>query len=860
MGGATAPVFNTASGSTLNFKGSVTATTTTLSLNAGSNSIFTGSGTITPTAAITFGNFQINSGITTTLAGNITVAGNWTNNSGTLSGGVNTVIFSGASKTIGGTGSTDFSNINIATGASTSLSRSERLIGAITLTGTGQFNTNNYLTLVSTSSGTASIGTLGTPANFTGNITMQRYVSGAMGYRYIGSAISGATLAGLTPEMELDGMTGGTYPTYWCNVYTYNEATAGAFANGWTAATNVTNLMNAGKGFAVYFYSINIPNTLDLTGAPNTGNQSLPVSYTSSANVDDGWNLVSNPYPSTIDWDAAVGWTRTNIQGNAYYAWNDAAQNYASYPAGGPGVNGGTNLIASSQGFTVKTNAAGPALNMTENVKVSTNPSPQFWKASGIADPYAIKLNLTSNANTYSDESVIRFMSGASNNKDLVYDADKLTGTNAASPYMATLSSDALALCVNSLPDLSGPVTIPVMIQAGAAGTYTIKVYLLNQFPAGSCLVLEDLITGSLTDIRTNPSYSFTMSTTSTPVKRFLLHVSPPQVIVQTNDISCNGMNNGSLIIKGNAGYTSWNYIVRDSANNIIASANNATQADTIKNLKVGKYTITSSDTSAYCNTKSSVISIHEPSPVSASVSGSNISCSGMNDGTLSANASGGSGIYFYSWSNGAATKQISDLSAGNYSLTVKDGNNCIAMVIDSVKEGTIVKAGFIMSDDTLYLNGTDSIQLTNGSIGANYFVWDLGDSASATTANTTHTYTTSGNYIVKLYAYNANGCIDSIQYNLVVLPSVPLLTKENKIENAVQVYCSDGNILINSDPRLTGKANIEVLNSMGQQVFAANSTIGMCKINISGYSAGIYFVCISTENDRFTKKVNYIK
>jgi fibronectin-binding autotransporter adhesin len=858
-------VFATASGCTLNFAKGFTNATTAVVLNSGSTSVFKGTASITPTAAITFGNLQINTGVAVTLAGNISVAGNWViNGTGSVDALTNTttITFNGASpQTVSGT-STDFYNINTATGANVTISSNQRLIVTLTLAGTGQFNANNHLTLVSTAANTANIATLSTPANFTGNITMQRYVSGAMGYRYIGSAISGATLSGLTPELEIDGMTGGTYPTYWCNVYTYNEPTAGAFSNGWTAGTNVTNAMTAGKGFATYFYSINVPVTLDLNGPVNKGNQTLPVTFTNNANVDDGWNLVSNPYPSSIDWDA-VGWTRTNIQGNTYYSWNDAAQNYASYPFGGPGVNSGTNIIASSQGFMVKTNAAGPVLNMTESVKSSTNSTPQFWKIAATPNPYAIRLKLSGNANTFTDESVVRFMTGALNTKDVDYDAVKLTSTNPASPYLATLSSDSLALCVNSLPDLMNDITIPIILQAGASGTYTLKVQLLNQFPASACLVLEDLSNGTLKDVKVDSTYTFTQTTTSTPVKRFLLHVSPPLLNVTAKDISCNGTNNGSLIINGN-GSASWNYTVRDSLNTIIATAANATKPDTIFNLGKGKYSITSSGTSSYCGTKSETVTIKQPRPMFASVIATDITCAGTNDGTVLANSTGGSGSYFYQWSNGGTTQQISNLTAGIYSVTVKDGNMCTTTSSSSVQEGTVVKAGFTVSSDTVYLYGVDSVQFSNTSTGANSFAWDFGDSATSFATGATHTYASLGNYIAKLYAYSANGCEDSTQYTIVVLQSVPLALKTSKVEDDFRVYTSDGSIFINHNSTTVDKMNIEVVNTMGQQLFVSDSNklqnSSTFKIDISSYSEGIYFVHIITDKDQFTKKINYTK
>jgi hypothetical protein len=110
-------VLSEVSGSTINFGGNYTVQTAAVTWTAGSTAVFTGSSTITPTTAITFANLQINSGATATLGGSISVTGNWTNNSGTLSGTANTVTFSSTSGTIGGTGATAFPTLSFASGA-----------------------------------------------------------------------------------------------------------------------------------------------------------------------------------------------------------------------------------------------------------------------------------------------------------------------------------------------------------------------------------------------------------------------------------------------------------------------------------------------------------------------------------------------------------------------------------------------------------------------------------------------------------------------------------------------------------------------------------------------------------------------
>ncbi len=131
------PVFTTNSGSIINFNGNLTIVSPALVLANGSNSNFTAASTITPTSALTFGNITINAAVTATLAGNISVTGDWINLSGTLTPGTNTVSFTGTgTQTITKAGATEtFYGLTVNT------------IGPLTLASTTDVNITNTLTM-----------------------------------------------------------------------------------------------------------------------------------------------------------------------------------------------------------------------------------------------------------------------------------------------------------------------------------------------------------------------------------------------------------------------------------------------------------------------------------------------------------------------------------------------------------------------------------------------------------------------------------------------------------------------------------------------------------------------------------------
>ena len=67
------------------------------------------------------------------------------------------------------------------------------------------------------------------------------------------------------------------------------------------------------------------------------------------------------------------------------------------------------------------------------------------------------------------------------------------------------------------------------------------------------------------------------------------------------------------------------------------------------------------------------------------------MSCSPGNDASIILQVSGGSPMYIFNWNTGPQTNSISGLSAGIYTVTVTDGNNCTAVGSWQVTSGMAV-------------------------------------------------------------------------------------------------------------------------------------------------------------------------
>ncbi len=278
--------------------------------------------------------------------------------------------------------------------------------------------------------------------------------------------------------------------------------------NAWHGlGTSTSNTLEETKGYMIY--APEASHTFTFAGAMNAGTFSPMVTFSGSGN-----NLVPNPYPSAIDWNAASGWSKINIA-NSVYVWPSGGSNYATFVSG-VANNGGSNIIPAGQSYFVKATGA-PTFTMTDAVRVHN--SHAFYKSNeNIAD--LLRVKATSNAMT--DESVVRFTDLATTNADSDYDAWKLYGTDGA-PQLYSVAADNEMLAINSLPTLNGYAKVPMNYESTFTGDVTLNFSELESFPSTLALKLEDKLTGQLINIRQQPAYTFAHQS-SNAKDRFVLH------------------------------------------------------------------------------------------------------------------------------------------------------------------------------------------------------------------------------------------------------------------------------------------------------------------------------------------------
>ncbi|MBP7496069.1 MAG: T9SS type A sorting domain-containing protein [Bacteroidales bacterium] len=403
------------------------------------------------------------------------------------------------------------------------------LKGILTLS-SGTLNTNNNLTLLSTAAQTALISGSGT-GNIIGNISVQRYIPGNSGYHYLSTPVTNATAGSLAAYGYGSPIWGQDYSTYTygpvSNIWRYDETnisekihSTGTIMNGWVSPAGANDFLNLLVGYTL---NINSGITAQLIGTAASGLYSINVTKTTSVNPDDdGWNLVGNPYPSPIDWDALNGWTKTNVN-NAIYMFKTSDRytgNYCSYINGVSCDGIISNIIPSMQAFWIKASADG-ILALDNRVRTEHLNTP-FYKKQDIQKPL-LRLSVKGVDNELiSDNTVVYFDKQASDNFDSNFDAVKLFNSNLTACNLFTLSGDNQKLSINSLNEINYNPIVQLNFTTDIYGYYILKVKDFLNFDFFNSIYLEDLSAHKFIKLNSQTEYKFLYNINEP--KQFVLH------------------------------------------------------------------------------------------------------------------------------------------------------------------------------------------------------------------------------------------------------------------------------------------------------------------------------------------------
>jgi len=263
----------------------------------------------------------------------------------------------------------------------------------------------------------------------------------------------------------------------------------------------------------------------------------------------------------------------------------------------------------------------------------------------------------------------------------------------------------------------------------------------------------------------------------------------------------------------------------------VTCSQSSVNNTYSLTNLSPGTYNVTIEDNNN-CPVSASFTITPPPPPITVSGLAAN--------NAIDITVSGGTPGYTYSWSNGAITQDLTNLSPGTYTVTVTDANNCTVTASYTIQNQNPPLSVTSAISPVLCAGGQDgSIIVTvaggNGPYNVSWTGPVSGNPAGNEIANSGGSYLIA-NLPAGIYSVtvtDANGTLDIIQ--LVITQPTPIVTSYN----IASVTCYGGN-----------DGSIFLTISGGVPSYYLQWSNGSNSQNLSNLSAGVYNFIITDANN----------
>ncbi len=301
-----------------------------------------------------------------------------------------------------------------------------------------------------------------------------------------------------------------------------------------------------------------------------------------------------------------------------------------------------------------------------------------------------------------------------------------------------------------------------------------------------------------------------------------------PTATAAATAADCHGTATGDVVLT-----------VINGASPITYSWSNGATTKDLANVAAGTYTVVATDGNG-CTANASA-TVTQPAAIATTFVNGNVSCAGGTNGAVTTTVTGGVAPYTYSWSNGATTKDLSGLSAGSYTITVTDANNCTKVSSVTVTQPQVLTSSAVASDVTCFggSNGALNLTVSNGTPPYTYS-WSNGMTTEDISNLSANTYSVS--------ISDANGCSTSGAY--VVSQSPNALTYDITTTNTSCSNPNGGAIVIGN-----------VTGGTAPYAYSINNGTFGSTTSFTGLSTNVYKITVRDNvNCAVSKEVGVIK
>jgi len=302
----------------------------------------------------------------------------------------------------------------------------------------------------------------------------------------------------------------------------YNEASN---SPGYVQITDNTTTLIPGTGYVVKLGGATGSSAVyTFSGTLNDGNIPITVTRTGPTAVKRGFNLIGNPYPSYLAWNAlkAAATASSNVRPTIWYRTRTSGgtmtfDTYDGTTGTGNGLNGTVSqYIPPMQAFWMKVDAdvSSATLTFSNTMRSHQDQSSATnrLRSSQASDLPIVRLKVSNGVNA--DEAIILADSKAADTLDY-YDSQKMSNENVNIPEIYTLAGTE-ELVINHLNSISESKELVLGFRSGIASEFTIEATQISNLDSNLKVMLLDKQTNTEQELTVGSPYSFSSDVIAT--------------------------------------------------------------------------------------------------------------------------------------------------------------------------------------------------------------------------------------------------------------------------------------------------------------------------------------------------------
>jgi hypothetical protein len=255
---------------------------------------------------------------------------------------------------------------------------------------------------------------------------------------------------------------------------------------------------------------------------------------------------------------------------------------------------------------------------------------------------------------------------------DKSLDAHYLSSPNAENPGLAIRDIEGRAYSIYSIETINEETLIPLFVKVANDQEHVFSFQNVDNFNQASCIRLVDTMLGTETPIMAGESLTVFIEAGEYS-DRFVLKMGAP-IMAKTINPTCTEGEDKILIELPFD--TSWEINIYDELSSLVFNENSGGGIIESSSFDGGEYLVEILATDGQCQGSESLVIVPEQNTPDISFT-TRSSYQGISNGQILTTVEGALPPYQFSWSNGATSSDLIDVSSGTYLLSVTDSRMC---------------------------------------------------------------------------------------------------------------------------------------------------------------------------------------